>query len=94
MDPRLARFIKYCIDKFGDCSRCYATYNKIEFFYHNIGLNRRTGDSDLRKLRKEGYLYSKIVTTSEGKKVVFFYPTAKVIELCYEYKERRPPAKE
>ncbi len=88
-DPRLERFIRYCLSKFGDCERCYATYNKIEFFYHSIGLNRRTGDSDLRKLRAAGYIYSKEVIIN-GKKVIFFYPTAKVIELCNEYS--RPPS--
>lgn len=89
MNPRVIRFCEYCITNFSDPEECFATYNKMEFFYHNLGLVRRTGDSDLRKLRGAGLLYSKKFTFADGKPVIFFYPTDKLVDLCRKYLEAR-----
>jgi len=87
--PRVIRFCEYCRANFGDPEECFATYNKMEFFYHNLGLVRRTGDSDLRKLRASGLLYSKKFTFADGKPVIFFYPNERLVELCRKYLEAR-----
>jgi len=95
-DPRVIRFCEYCRRNFQDPADCYATYNKMEFFYHNLGLVRRTGDADLRKLRAMGLLYSKrfrlsgkYSTTEGNRSVIFFYPTHKLVEVCRKYAEGR-----
>jgi len=88
-DPKIVRFCEYCKAYFADPSECYATYNKMEFFYHNLGFVRRTGDSDLRKLRAAGLIYSKRVKFADGKPVIFFYPTEKLVEICKRYLEAR-----
>ena len=88
-DPRIVRFCEYCRAYFGDPTECFATYNKMEYFYHNLGFVRRTGDSDLRKLRATGLVYSKRFKFSDGKPVVFFYPTDKLVEICKRYLEAR-----
>jgi hypothetical protein len=88
-DPKIVRFCEYCRAYFGDPTECFATYNKMEYFYHNLGLVRRTGDSDLRKLRATGLVYSKRFKFSDGKPVVFFYPTDKLVEVCKRYLELR-----
>jgi len=87
--PRVIRFCEYCRANFGDPEECFATYNKMEFFYHNLGLVRRTGDTDLRKLRASGLLYSKKFTFADGKPVIFFYPNDKLVGLCRKYLEAR-----
>ena len=88
-DPRIVRFCEYCRAYFTDPSECFATYNKMEYFYHNLGFARRTGDSDLRKLRAAGLIYSKRVKFADGKPVIFFYPTEKLVEICKRYLEAR-----
>jgi len=88
-DPRIVRFCEYCRAYFTDPSECFATYNKMEYFYHNLGFVRRTGDSDLRKLRAAGLVYSKRVKFADGKPVIFFYPTEKLVEICKRYLEAR-----
>jgi len=95
-DPRVIRFCEYCRKNFEDPADCYATYNKIEFFYHSLGLVRRTGDTDLRKLRAMGLVYSKrfkfsgkYFTVEGNRSVVFFYPTDKLVEICRKYAEGR-----
>jgi len=88
-DPKIVRFCEYCRAYFADPTECFATYNKVEYFYHNLGFVRRTGDSDLRKLRATGLIYSKRVKFSDGKPVIFFYPTKKLVEICKRYLEAR-----
>ena len=88
-DPRIVRFCEFCRTYFGDPTECFATYNKMEYFYHNLGFVRRTGDSDLRKLRATGLVYSKRFKFSDGKAVVFFYPTDKLVQICKQYLEAR-----
>jgi len=88
-EPRIVRFCEYCRAYFADPTECFATYNKMEYFYHNLGFVRRTGDSDLRKLRAAGLIYSKRVKFSDGKPVIFFYPTEKLVEICKRYLEAR-----
>jgi len=88
-DPRIVRFCEYCRAYFADPTECFATYNKVEYFYHNLGFVRRTGDSDLRKLRAAGLIYSKRVKFADGKPVIFFYPTEKLVEICKRYLEAR-----
>ena len=88
-DPKIVRFCEYCRAYFADPTECFATYNKMEYFYHNLGFVRRTGDSDLRKLRATGLVYSKRFKFSDGKPVVFFYPTDKLVEVCKQYIEAR-----
>jgi len=88
-DPKIVRFCEYCKAYFTDPTECFATYNKMEYFYHNLGFVRRTGDSDLRKLRAAGLIYSKRVKFADGKPVIFFYPTEKLVEICKRYLEAR-----
>ena len=33
-DPRIVRFCEYCKAYFADPTECFATYNKVEYFYH------------------------------------------------------------
>ena len=89
-DPRVVRFCEYCRAYFGDPTECFATYNKMEYFYHNLGFVRRTGDSDLRKLRAMGLVYSKRFKFADGTRpVVFFYPNDQLVQVCKRYIEAR-----
>jgi len=62
----------------------------MEYFYHNLGFVRRTGDSDLRKLRAMGLVYSKRFKFADGTRpVVFFYPNDQLVQVCKRYIEAR-----